>query len=124
MEVVVLGEQKKRQKCPSKIPWEKDSNATPESDAMQSVVYIAEDIQRSAIGTEPSGLTASSPEMALRAAVLRQAMRDSQTDSRDSRTAVSWLMGEHDSCEGFSFVEICESLSFNPEIAREKIRKG
>ena len=120
--MVVLGERKKRRKCPSKIPWDGQPNATPESDSASGVSHLIEEMGRSMLGTEPLSANASSPEMALRAAVLRQAIRDSQGDSRDAESAKMWFRGDQNSCEGFSFIEICESLSFDPDVAIKKIR--
>ena len=117
-----MGDRKQRQKCPSDIPWGGHKNATPESDSLDGVAILVEEMGRTAIGTEPTVAAAPSPEIALRAAVLRQAIRDSQGNSKDALSANSWFMGNHSSCEGFSFVEICESLSFDPKLTIKKIR--
>lgn len=97
------------------------ATATPESDAREGVGVLTGAIGKSRIGTDPPASRVSSPHVSLRAAVLRQAIRDAQSANRESSIAVSWIYGQHESAEGFSFVEICDSLAFDPDAARKKI---
>jgi hypothetical protein len=78
-------------------------------------------LPKTGLGTEVTSWSGWNPDIALRVAVLRQAIRDHGLGGELGENALAWISGHLDSCAGFSFEEICDSLDFDAREARSRI---
>ncbi len=69
---------------------------------------------------------ADDPEKSLRLAVLIQAIKDSLTKKKpeDQKNARLWFNGKLNSEPTYSFVEICETLNFDPSFVKRGLKKA
>ena len=78
-------------------------------------------LPKTGLSTEVTSWSGWNPDIALRVAVLKQAIRDRGLGGDLGENALIWISGRLDSCAGFSFEEICDSLAFDVGEARSRI---